>query len=285
MFDDVVAWLYVPAIRPELFAKALASADGLVVDLEDAVHPDARPAGREKLKQLESIRTTKPIVVRVNPVGSRDFDDDMRAVEPLVRARIVSALRLAKTENARDATLATQAMRHWGNAPRLICLLESARAVKHADEVAAVDGVHSLGLGEGDLRGDLRLPRGRAGDPGVMLARQLVVLASRAAGLPSPVAPVFTHVTDMTGLQETSRELKALGYFGRSCIHPRQVDIVRRAFLPTTEERDWSAEVLALALTMESSQNASATLADGSFVDPAIVAHAQSVARRSQPGL
>ena len=227
--EEVLAWLYVPAPRAgELLAKAARGADGIVLDLEDAVHPRQRPAAREHL--LSALRTTRvdvPLVVRVNPVTTDDFAADVAALTPLVLEGIVAAVRIAKIESAADVAVAREATRHWGPEARLICQLESAGAVARAHEIAQSEGVAAIMLGEADLRADLRLPRGAAGDPGLLLARQTCVLASRAAGLPSPVGSAFTDVADADGLLATTTLLSSLGFVGRSCIHPRQSAVVR----------------------------------------------------------
>ncbi|HTW14391.1 MAG TPA: CoA ester lyase [Nocardioides sp.] len=280
--EDALAWLYVPAPRAgELLAKAASVADGIVVDLEDAVHPRQRPAAREHLAEaLPSYDGDAFVVVRVNPVSTDDFAADVAALTPLVRAGHVSAIRVAKMESAAEVASAWAAVAEWGTEPRLICQLESAGAVARAHEIASAEGVHSIMLGEADLRADLRLPRGAAGDPGLLLARQTCVLASRAAGLPSPVGSAFTDVADADGLRETSLRLAALGFVGRSCIHPRQAAVVRESFAPSPADLDWARSVLAESGAQDGDDNAASVLADGSFVDPAIVRQAERIAAR-----
>ncbi|MFY9634159.1 MAG: aldolase/citrate lyase family protein [Cellulosimicrobium cellulans] len=282
VWEHAAAWLYVPAVRPERFAKAAAAADGVVIDLEDAVHPTERPAARASLARHLGQGLAVPLVVRVNPPSGPDFDKDIAALAPLVRAGIVCAVRVAKVDSVEDAEEAAEATAAWGIDRRLICQLESARAVADAGAIAAVSGVHSLMLGEADLRADLGLPRGVAGESGLTLARQTVVLASRALGLPAPVGSAFTNVKDGVGLAASSAELAALGFYGRSCIHPGQVAAVRAAFSPRAAELAWAREVLATAGSMDESVSAAATLGDGSFIDPAIVRQAAVIVSRAK---
>lgn len=282
--EDALAWLYVPAPRAgELLAKAARSADGIVVDLEDAVHPRQRAAAREHLAEaLPAYDGRAFVVVRVNPVGTADFAADIAALTPLVLAGHVAAVRIAKVESAEEVAVARAATASWGPEPRLVCQLESAAAVTRAHEIAGADGVHSIMLGEADLRADLRLPRGAAGDPGLLLARQTCVLASRAAGLPSPVGSAFTDVADTDGLRETSARLGALGFRGRSCIHPKQSAVIREAFAPEPADLAWARSVLAEAGAQDGADGAASVLADGSFVDPAIVRQAARIAARAE---
>lgn len=282
--ENALAWLYVPAPRAgELLAKAAAVAEGIVIDLEDAVHPRQRVAARKHLADvLASYDRSAFVVVRVNPVSTADFGADIAALTPLVKAGHVAAIRIAKVESADEVRMARSATAAWGTEARLICQLESASAVAHAHEIATADGVHSIMLGEADLRADLRLPRGAAGDPGLLLARQTCVLASRAAGLPSPVGSAFTDVADLDGLRETSLRLAALGFVGRSCIHPKQPAVVRAAFAPDAAEVSWARSVLAEAGSQDHVDSAASVLADGSFVDPAIVRQAERIAARAE---
>lgn len=282
--EDALAWLYVPAPRAgELMAKAAAVADGIVIDLEDAVHPRQRDAARQHLTAvLPAYDGAAFVVVRVNPVSTADFAADIAALTPLVLAGQVVAVRIAKVESAEEVAAARAATAAWGPERRLICQLESAGAIARAHDIAGAEGVHSIMLGEADLRADLRLPRGAAGDPGLLLARQVCVLASRAAGLPSPVGSAFTDVADAEGLRETSLRLASLGFVGRSCIHPRQPAVVRAAFAPDPAEIAWAASVLAEAGDQDGADSAASVLADGSFVDPAIVRQAERIAARAE---
>ncbi|WP_256794607.1 CoA ester lyase [Terrabacter sp. Ter38] len=280
-WERAVAWLYVPAVRPDRFTQAAAVADGVIIDLEDAVHPSRRAEARENLTRLEHEPLAAPVVVRVNPPTSRDFAADVEALTPLVRAGLVRCVRIAKVDSPEDAAFASASTAHWGLPRRLVCQLESARAVADAREIGAVPGVHSLMLGEADLRADLGLPRGPVSDSGLLLARQQVVLASRALGLPSPVASAYTNTRDEDGLRASSAALRALGFHGRSCIHPAQVDAVRQAFAPTPEELRWARETVATARERQGQGSAADTLSDGTFVDPAIVREADLLLARA----
>lgn len=277
-WDLALAWLYVPATRTDRFAKAAAAADGVVIDLEDAVHPGERAAARAGLDAAVGDGLGVPTVVRVNGPSTPDFEADIAAVAPLVRRGAVDAIRVAKADSADDVRRAAAATQDWGIPRRLICQLETARAIRDAHEIAAVEGVHSLMLGEADLRADLGLPRGTTRTEGLLLARLTVVLAARAAGLPSPVASAFVNVADAAGLAADCEAQRALGFLGRSCIHPSQVDVVRAAFRPTPEDVAWATSVLASATSMADDGSGVATLADGSFIDAPVIRQAQTIA-------
>lgn len=281
--ESVCAWLYVPAVRPELVPKAAIASDGIILDLEDSVHPERKADARAALADILAEELPVPVVVRVNPVETRDFERDIRSLDEFVRAGRVRAIRVAKVESPDDARLAGESVAEWGSEPRLICQLESARAVADAHEIGRVPGVHSLMLGEADLRADLGVPRGEGSDRGLELSRATVVLAARANGLPAPVGSAFTSVSDSDGLLASSLGLRSLGFFGRSCIHPRQVEAVRRAFAPDAEQLAWAEDVLAKASAMDVGGSASDTLGDGTFIDPAVVRQAELIRARAVP--
>ena len=276
-WEHALAWLYVPATRPDRFAKAAAAADGVVIDLEDAVHPAERAEARARLAEVIGDGFGTPTVIRVNSPSSTDFAADIAAVTPLVHSGAVSAVRVAKVDSAADAERAAATTAHWGLERRLICQLETARAIRDAHAIAAVPGVHSLMLGEADLRADLGLPRGTANGAGLTLARQTVVLAARAAGLPSPLASAYVNISDLEGLAADSRGQRALGFLGRSCIHPAQVAAVREAFQPSPDDVEWARSVIASAGSMDAAGSGVATLADGSFIDAPVVRQAETI--------
>jgi citrate lyase subunit beta/citryl-CoA lyase len=272
-----IAWLYVPASKLDtLLSKAATTADGVVIDLEDAVHPDQRPMARalveEHLGPLDI-----PVDIRINPVDSEDFDADVALVHR-VAAR-VAGVRLTKVESADDTQRAISALAGAFDGPFLVCQLESALGVIQAHEIARLRGVQSIMLGESDLRADLGVRRDD--DAGLTLARQTVVLASRAAGLTAPIGSVFANVADQEGLLRSTELLRSYGFLGRSCIHPRQVDVVRRVFAPSSDEVAWAREVMQASETMTRDSQGAAKLEDGSFIDPAIERQARDILTRA----
>lgn len=277
---ELATWLYVPAPRiGDRLEKAVARADAVVIDLEDACHPDERPAAREAVAALTA--QSVPVAVRVNQVGSDDFAADVAAVGPLLSSGVVRELRLPKVESAQDVAAALKTTGRYTDSPHLTCQVESARGVRNAHEIAEAPGVCGLMLGEADLRADLGLPRGERADEGLLLARLTIVQAARAAGLPAPTGSVFANVKDIDGLRASCQDLRRMGFHGRSVIHPAQVEPVREVFAPSEEELVWAQRVTDAATEMDSSSSASIALSDGSFVDPAIVRQAADLLRRA----
>ena len=260
------SWLYVPAHRPELLDKALAGpADAVVLDLEDAVPAEAKETARDAAVQASTVPRTTPLWVRINAVGSPWFTDDVAALAG-------TALDGVRVPKAGDPETVAVLARRLGLPLHL--LLESALGVEQAFALArAHPCVVAVSLGEADLAADLGVRRPDA----LAWARQRVVVAARAAGLAAPITSVWTDLADLDGLEEDSRQARDLGFFGRSVIHPRQVEPVHRAFTPTTGEVA-DARALLGSLTAAAGRGESAWVDEhGRFVDPAVVAGARRV--------
>ncbi|MFI7277048.1 HpcH/HpaI aldolase/citrate lyase family protein [Streptomyces sp. NPDC049879] len=260
--DVFLTWLYVPGDRPEVVAKALGSgADVVLVDLEDAVPSGRKAYALDATADLLADRHDVPVHVRVNALDGPLAAAEVRRLAPLPG---LGALRLPKVNGPADVARAVA----WAERPtRLYALLESALGVEQAYAVAtAHPAVAGIALGEADLRADL----GLRDDGGLAWSRGRVVVAARAAGLAPPPQSVFPDVRDTAGLARSCAEGRALGFLGRTAIHPRQLPVIREAFLPTDAEVAAAAEIVRAAAT----DSGALALPDGRFVDPAIVAGA-----------
>lgn len=264
------SWLYVPATRPDRVEKALASrAEAIIVDLEDSVPAGAKVEARKAVLDLAA-RVTRPFHVRVNDLTGPWGLDDLRAL-----ARVpVAGVRLPKTESADQVGQAVDALQRTQEPVPIHVLLESALGVENAFAIAmAHPTVAGISLGEADLRASLRV----SDDGALDWARSRVVNASRAAGLPSPAQSVYTDVADEEGLRASSERGRAMGFFGRALIHPRQIPAVHAAYTPSARERREAADLLA-GLEAAHAHGSSAFLTtDGRFVDPAVVQAARAV--------
>ncbi|WP_052850246.1 HpcH/HpaI aldolase/citrate lyase family protein [Streptomyces avicenniae] len=260
--DVYLTWLYVPGDRPETVAKALRSgADVVLVDLEDAVAAGRKRYALDATAELLADRHEVPVHVRVNALDGPLAPGEVRRLAPLPG---LGALRLPKVNGPADiARVAAWA----AGPPALYALLESALGVEQAYAVAtAHPAVAGVALGEADLRADL----GVRDDGGLAWSRGRVVVAARAAGLAPPPQSVYPDVRDTAGLARSCAEGRALGFLGRTAIHPRQLPVIREAFLPSDAEVSAAAEIVRAAAT----DAGALALPDGRFVDPAIVAGA-----------
>ncbi|WP_341358377.1 CoA ester lyase [Georgenia sp. M64] len=267
MTRPVLTLLYVPGDRPERVTKALATdADIVIVDLEDAVAPAHKDRARTETARLLT-DAGRPVQVRINHPDTPWHTDDVAMLDALpgdVGARV------PKVESAGQVRALAGAL----PGRSLHLLLESAIGVERAFEIAtASDQVASVGLGEADLRSDLRL----SDDAGLAWVRSRVVVAARAAGLPSPHMSVHPHVRDLDGLTASCREGKTLGFLGRAAIHPAQLGPIREAFRPSDAEVERARTVVARVGDARTDGVGAIALEDGTFLDVAMVQQARAV--------
>lgn len=258
-----LTWLYAPGDRPDVVAKALAAgADVVVVDLEDAVAPDRKAYARAATAELLRDPQPVPVHVRVNALGGPWGPADVAALAP---APGLSGLRLPKVSAPSDVVrVARRAVSARGGSPPLYALLETAAGVEHAHAVAtAHPALRGIALGEADLMADL----GMREDAGLDWCRARVVVAARAAGLAPPAQSVHPDIRDLEGLEASCVRGRALGFLGRAAIHPRQLPVIERAYLPTEREIEQAETVLKAAAGTQGAQ----ALPDGTFVDAAVV--------------
>ena len=270
MFAPPLTWLYVPGDRPERFAKAIDSeTDVVIVDLEDAVAPGHKDAARENARRLLSGATAKPIVVRINDIRSAWGTADLAV---LGDAAGLAGVRIPKVESAEDVRLARAGL--GSRALPLHCLIESARGVEAAFEIATADpNVASIALGEADLRSDL----GVTDEEGLLWARSRIVVAARAADLPAPAMSVYTNIDDPQGLAASCRRGRALWFIGRAAIHPRQLSVIAACFIPTKAEASAAQELLDALARANTAEQGVVVLPNGQFVDRAMIKGAERV--------
>lgn len=261
MTGELRTGLYVPGDRPDRFAKAETSgADLVVYDLEDAVPPTGKTAARRAV--VERLLSAEPGAVAAQVRVVAGDVDDLRAVA-LLPAHV--GVRLPKVEGSADLDRAAA----LAPGRPLTALIESARGVLHAAEIAAHPAVTQVALGESDLRSDVG-----GGDPVLDHARLVVLFAARAAGLPAPMGSVYPAIRDLDGLRADTLRLAGLGLFGRMAVHPTQLAPIAAVFRPDATEIAWAQEVLA-ALR----DGGVTTLASGEMVDPAMRGRAERILR------
>ena len=216
--------LFLPASNPRAIDKARCSAaDMVVLDLEDAVKPDDKASARAAAVEAVAGEWPMPVANRVNAVGSEWHSLDVDAVSR-------SAAAFAVVPRTASAHLFRGARDGVGK-PTL-AMIETAAGVLAAPEIAPETA--GLIAGTNDLSADLRLPSGAGRQP-LQAALQMTVLAARAAGVPV-FDGVFNDLEDLDGFRAQCSEGRALGFDGKSLIHPSQIEPCNRAFLPSEEE-------------------------------------------------
>lgn len=264
------AILFVPADRPDRFAKAATRADTVILDLEDAVADPDKAAARQAVidNPLDPVRT----IVRVNPSGGEAFVADLAAVA----ATGYRTVMLAKTETTPQLDALAAAI----PGVRIIALCETAAGVENAADIAAHASVVALMWGAEDLIASLggtssRHADGRYRDI-ARFARSRVFLAAGAAGV-AAIDAVHLDIDDLASLAAEAADAVAVGCIGTACIHPVQVAIIRAAYRPDAE-----AVAAATALLEAATGQGGVFRHEGRMVDEPLLRHARALIARAR---
>lgn len=263
----VRSWLFCPGDRPERLAKAVALADAVVADLEDAVPVATKAAARSAVAVWLRAHPEQAERVWVRVNGDPELlDADLAVLEGLAIAGIV----VPKAEASALAAVAERI-----SVP-LLALVETAAGLWQLPEIARTPRLHTIALGEYDLAADLGADRPDVDDEPLAWARARVVAICAATGLAAPPAAVTARLDDPEGFSEQTRALLRHGFFGRMCIHPEQVRLTHEAIRPAPEEVAAAEAVLDAAAAAER-DGSGVVVVDGRMVDPAVVRRARRV--------
>lgn len=276
--------LFVPASRPELFAKAMSSAaEAVCFDLEDAVPESLKASARVELQRFLSTTGAahgKTIIVRVNAHDSPHFEADL---EVAVHAR-VAMLNLPKVQDVADVVAAVAAIerveqaRGLGTPIALLLNIETPAALRRAALLASAHPrVKGLQLGLGDLFEPLGIERREPA--AVQQAMFSLRLAAGEAGV-FAYDTAFMDLRDGEGFAAEARLASRLGFLGKSCIHPSQVALANAAFMPTAEALAHARRVLGSAAVADAA-GLGAYVIDGQTVDRPFIARARSLVEQA----
>ncbi|RCV49395.1 CoA ester lyase [Marinitenerispora sediminis] len=274
--------LFVPGTRPEWVPKAVAAgADAVILDLEDAVHPDARTAARHTVAEsVARHRGEIAVFVRVNALDTWTGAEDVRRVVAAGPAGVV----LPKVSGTADV-LAADRLIGWTEAESgrpvgstvLLPLLETAAGLYAAERVArAAARVGYLGAVTG-RGGDVQRAVGYGwdrGGGGTAELRARVLLDARAGGVRHPVAGLWTDISDLAGLRGFAEHNLALGYEGMLAIHPSHVPVLNEVFGPDERELEYLRR-LVRAMEEARERGANVTVFEGDMVDEAMLVTAR----------
>lgn len=271
--------LFVPGIRPELFAKAYAgAADAVSFDLEDAVasarKAEARAAVASFLAGHAAADAGKLAIVRVNGIESGLIDDDLAAILPAGPV-LVNVPRVESAEQVYAAVAAIERVEREKRLPpstRLLLNIETPRGLRRAAGIATAHArIAGLQLGLGDLFE----PHGiRRDEPAhVREAMFQVAMAAAEAGV-FACDGAHPDYADGEGFRHEARMARALGFIGKSCIHPRQVAWANDIFSPAEEELAWARKVVDAARRAAAAGDTVFSV-DGSMVDPPYLRRAE----------
>jgi len=264
-----VTYLFVPGNRPERFDKALATgADAVILDLEDAVAPDDKARARANVREWIAGHpdAASRTVVRINDAATQWFAADLG----MLRETGAAFAMLPKAEREEQVAAVMAAL---GARGRLLPIIETAQGLENVESVARAPGVERLVFGTLDYGVDLDL----SGDErGLIYPSARIAIASRCAGIASPVAGVTPAIDDDARLIADLAFARAFGFGAKLCIHPRQVGVVQNAMRPTVDELAWARRVLSAAEHSEG-----AVQVDGKMVDRPVILKARGILERA----
>jgi citrate lyase subunit beta/citryl-CoA lyase len=268
--------LYLPGNEPKFMVNAgLHGPDSVILDLEDSVAPSEKDAARalvrNALRTIDFAGAERMVRVNQVPAGLADLD---WIVPHNVHVVLIPKCESAEQVKAVDARIEEIRKKHGVGSPvYLMPIVESALGCLNAYAIAtASPSVVALTIGLEDYTADIGTQRTNEGRESFW-ARSVVVNAARAAGV-QPIDTVFSDVADMAGLLASVLEAKSLGFDGKGCIHPRQIEVIHRGFTPTAAEID-KAKKIVVAFE-EAQKKGLAVVALGSkMIDPPVVKRAQ----------
>ena len=266
-FELGPALLFCPADRPERYAKAMQRADGVILDLEDAVAPADKTAARGHL--IESELDPARVIVRVNPPETGDFAADLATLSQTDYRRIM----VAKAESPKRIAKIDARF-------EVVALCETAKGVAQADRIAALGNVAALMWGAEDLVASIggtssRKPNGRYRDI-ARHARAQVLLAAGARGK-AAIDAVHLDIADVKRLAIEAADAAASGFRATACIHPSQVTIIRDAYRPDDKTVAWARGVL------EAARGERGVFSyEGHMVDEPVLRHARGILVRAE---
>jgi citrate lyase subunit beta/citryl-CoA lyase len=268
--------LFVPGDRPDRMAKALGSgADALILDLEDAVAPAAKPEARRAVAGFLDANRTAKLWVRVNPLDSPDCDKDLAALLPAHPDGIV----LPKAEGGASVAELSRRLTERGNAATRIMAIatETPAAIFQLGSFGHQKRLVGLTWGAEDLPAAIGAATSREEDgqytPPYELARSLCLFGAAAAGV-APIETVYPGFRDREGLERYAARARRDGFVGMMAIHPDQVPVINAAFTPTSAE---IAHAEAVVAAFEAQPGAGTLSLDGRMIDRPHLVQAQRI--------
>lgn len=239
--------LFVPGDRPDRMEKALrCGADALILDLEDSVAPPAKPGAREVVCRFLANHPSSQLWVRINPIGTRDAEADLHAVQ---RTRLKGVV-LPKAEGGAAVNELARQLTEHGNATAQILAIatETPAAMFQLGSYGGAKRLAGLTWGAEDLPAAIGAATSREEDgrytPPYELARSLCLFGAAAAGV-AAIDTVYPDFRDVEGLATYAARARRDGFTGMMAIHPAQVPVINAAFTPSADEVAHAREVVA----------------------------------------
>lgn len=278
--------LYMPGSNARALEKGKSlDADALILDLEDAVAPDAKRSGREAVRAALTSKQDyahRELIVRVNGLDTPWGHGDLVA---MAKAG-ADAILLPKVESADSVRRAFTVLEVAGASDDLPlwCMIETPRGVLHAEEIADQKGVEGFVLGTSDLAKDLQAEHTVMRLP-MLTSLTMCILAARAARI-TVLDGVYLDLDDEEGYEASCVQGRELGFDGKTLIHPRQIEGANRAFGPSEEAVQRSKRIIE-AYEAARAEGRGVAVVDGRLVEnlhvveaKRLVAMAEAIARR-----
>jgi citrate lyase subunit beta / citryl-CoA lyase len=272
--------LYLPGNEPKFFVNAgLHKPDGIILDLEDSVSPSEKDSAqlivRNALRSVDFYGAERMVRINQLPKGL----DDLKYVIP----HNVNLILIPKCESAEQVKEVEtevnriKAIHKIKNPVYFMPILESALGILKAYEIAAASENNcALAIGLEDYTADIGTQRTLDGKES-FFARSMLLNAAKAAGIQA-IDTVFSDVNDMEGLKASVLEAKSMGFEGKGCIHPRQIQVVHKAFSPTAEEID-KAKKIVIAFEDAQKKGLGVVSLGSKMIDAPVVKRAQKVVK------
>ncbi|CAA7623016.1 CoA ester lyase [Magnetospirillum sp. SS-4] len=268
--------LYMPGSNARALEKARTlAADGLILDLEDAVAPDAKDEARRLV--VEAVRTggygQRELLIRVNSLATPWGQADVAAAS----ASGADGILIPKVESG-DAVRLVEAIMAAAGAPAdmaIWCMMETPRGILRAEEIAtASPRMAGFVMGTSDLAKDLHCAHTRDRLP-MITSLGLCLLAARAHGL-AAIDGVYLDLNDDEGFEYACRQGLDLGFDGKTLIHPKTIDAANRVFAPSDKEMEWSRKIIA-AHAEAAAAGKGVVVVDGKLVENLHVENARRI--------
>ncbi|HOJ06930.1 MAG: HpcH/HpaI aldolase/citrate lyase family protein [Ignavibacteriota bacterium] len=270
--------LYLPGNEPKFFVNAgLHSPDGIILDLEDSVAPTEKDAAqllvRNALRSVDFYNAERMVRINQLPKGL----DDLKYIIP----HNVNLILVPKCESAEQIQQLEKEVEKLKKQHKVqnpiyfMPIIESALGVIKAFEIASASTNNcALAIGLEDYTADIGTQRTNEGRESIF-ARQMLINAAKAAGIQA-IDTVFSDVSDMEALRQSVLEAKSLGFEGKGCIHPRQIQVVHEAFAPTSEEIE-KAKKIVDAFNEAEKKGLGVVSLGSKMIDPPVVKRAQRI--------
>ena len=268
--------LYMPGSNPRALDKARGlPADGLILDLEDAVAPDAKDEARRLV--VEAVKAggygRRELLIRVNGLATPWFHADVAAAA----ASGAHGVLIPKVESG-DAVRLTEAIMVASGAPAdmaIWCMMETPKGILRAEEIATSSPrMAGFVMGTSDLAKDLHCAHTRDRLP-MITSLGLCLLAARAYGL-AALDGVYLDLNDDAGFEAACQQGLELGFDGKTLIHPKTIDTANRIFAPAEKEIEWSKKIIA-AHAEASAAGKGVVVVDGKLVENLHVENARRI--------